>query len=128
MNFKTVIGICVLLLVIVAASQSKPPAPIKTALPMSALTQLEDLCDGTDLACLTQAERLRQQAQEDKARAAKELTAVEDCANGMLIIDRSLGVLAAFDICKDPNHSFEAWIAHNRAERLRRAVPVEIIR
>jgi hypothetical protein len=45
------------------------------------------------------------------------LSPVENCANGLLILDRSIGVIRAFEVCSDPNHAFEAWMAHKGLKR-----------
>jgi hypothetical protein len=50
-------------------------------------------------------------------RRPAKLSPKEECANTLLLIDRSLGVLKAFDICEDPSRSMETWLAWKALER-----------
>jgi hypothetical protein len=50
-------------------------------------------------------------------RTPAKLSPKEECANTLLLIDRSLGVLKAFDICEDPSRSMETWLAWKALER-----------
>jgi hypothetical protein len=125
-----ILAAIVLPVVVVAAlsgSKEKSAAVIETALATqteAVLTQLEDLCDTTDIACRTQARTQVEEARAERNRLdavrqrqqAAHARAFEDCTATLFV----LGVgRDAGEACQQHGNSLAALLAANQAKRER---------